>query len=60
MWSERFVIIVQSLQEEYLPSKWHAYHPTIVDVSILAGTMGFFLLCSCFSYGLCLLLPSPR
>ena len=45
MWSERFVIIVQSLQEEYLPSKWHAYHPTIVDVSILAGTMGFFLLC---------------
>jgi molybdopterin-containing oxidoreductase family membrane subunit len=43
MWSERFVIIVLSLQREFLPSKWHAYHPTIVDWSLFAGTGGFFL-----------------
>ncbi len=42
MWCERFVIIVQSLQREFLPSKWHGYSPTWVDLSILAGTIGFF------------------
>ncbi len=44
MWTERFVIIVQSLQREYLPSKWHGYSPTYVDWAIFAGTGGFFLL----------------
>jgi Ni/Fe-hydrogenase subunit HybB-like protein len=44
MWTERFVIIVQSLQREYLPSKWHGYTPTCVDWSILLGTGGFFML----------------
>ncbi|WP_437987808.1 NrfD/PsrC family molybdoenzyme membrane anchor subunit [Sorangium sp. So ce117] len=44
MWSERFVIIVLSLQREFLPSAWHAYHPTWVDISMFAGTISFFLL----------------
>jgi molybdopterin-containing oxidoreductase family membrane subunit len=44
MWTERFVIIVQSLQREFLPSKWHAYAPTYVDWSIFIGTGGFFML----------------
>jgi molybdopterin-containing oxidoreductase family membrane subunit len=44
MWSERMMIIVQSLQREYLPAQWGDYAPTWVDVGILAGTMGFFLL----------------
>jgi molybdopterin-containing oxidoreductase family membrane subunit len=44
MWGERFVIIVLGLEQEYLPSKWHAYHPTYVDWGIYAGTFGFFLL----------------
>jgi Ni/Fe-hydrogenase subunit HybB-like protein len=44
MWCERFVIIVQSLQREFLPSKWHGYSPTWVDISILLGTLGFFSL----------------
>jgi molybdopterin-containing oxidoreductase family membrane subunit len=44
MWSERFVIIVQSLERDFLPSSWHGYHPTYVDWSILAGTLCFFLL----------------
>jgi molybdopterin-containing oxidoreductase family membrane subunit len=43
MWTERFVIIVQSLQTEYLPSKWRAYAPTYVDWAIFAGTGGFFM-----------------
>jgi molybdopterin-containing oxidoreductase family membrane subunit len=43
MWSERFVIIVQSLQQDYLPSSWAAYTPTLVDLGILGGTMCFFL-----------------
>ena len=42
MWSERFVIIVMSLQREFLPSGWGDYSPTWVDLSILAGTIGFF------------------
>jgi molybdopterin-containing oxidoreductase family membrane subunit len=42
MWSERFMIIVQSLQREYLPSMWATYTPTWVDLGILLGTMGFF------------------
>lgn len=43
MWSERFTIIVLSLQRDFLPSAWHEYAPTIVDWSILVGTIGFFL-----------------
>ena len=42
MWSERFVIIVQSLQRDYVPSKWHLYVPTWVDWSLLFGSMGLF------------------
>jgi molybdopterin-containing oxidoreductase family membrane subunit len=44
MWSERFVIIVLSLQREYLPAAWATYRPTLVDFSILGGTLCFFLL----------------
>jgi Ni/Fe-hydrogenase subunit HybB-like protein len=44
MWSERFVIIVMSLQREYLPAMWRAYSPTWVDLGLLAGTIGFFSL----------------
>jgi Ni/Fe-hydrogenase subunit HybB-like protein len=42
MWGERFMIIVQSLEREYLPSMWASYSPTFVDLGILLGTMGFF------------------
>ena len=44
MWSERFVIIVASLQREYLPSQWGDYSPTRVDIGLFVGTMGFFML----------------
>jgi Ni/Fe-hydrogenase subunit HybB-like protein len=44
MWSERFSIIVLSLERAFLPSAWHAYAPTLVDWGILTGTIGFFTL----------------
>ena len=43
MWFERFVIIVVSLQRDYLPSSWGYYTPTIWDISLFVGTMGQFL-----------------
>ena len=43
MWLERFIIIVQSLSKDFLPSSWHLYSPTIWDISIFVGTIGLFL-----------------
>ncbi len=42
MWTERFMIVVQSLHKDFLPSSWSGYSPTWVDWSLLLGTMGFF------------------
>ena len=42
MWFERFVIIVSSLHQDYLPSAWNVYKPTLVDCGILLGTFGLF------------------
>jgi Ni/Fe-hydrogenase subunit HybB-like protein len=42
MWFERFVIIVGSLQQDYLPSSWHIFKPTFVDYGILLGSFGLF------------------
>src|SRR5690606_41034003 len=44
MWMERFIIIVTSLNRDFLPSSWHIYAPTWVDWSLLAGSIAFFLL----------------
>ncbi len=43
MWLERFVIIVTSLNRDFLPSSWHMYYPTIFDFTMFFGTVGFFL-----------------
>jgi Ni/Fe-hydrogenase subunit HybB-like protein len=42
MWLERFEIIVVSLSRDFLPSAWHIFVPTWVDLGILAGTLGCF------------------
>ncbi|TMA30319.1 MAG: hydrogenase [Deltaproteobacteria bacterium] len=42
MWFERFNIIVTSLHQDFIPSNWAMYYPTWVDLSLLAGTIGFF------------------
>jgi molybdopterin-containing oxidoreductase family membrane subunit len=42
MWYERFNIVVTSLAQDYLPSSWTTYDPTIVEVGIYVGTLGIF------------------
>jgi molybdopterin-containing oxidoreductase family membrane subunit len=44
MWSERYMIIVSSLQRDFLPSSWYDYAPTWVDWGIFVGTLSFFAL----------------
>ncbi|MGB1248817.1 MAG: NrfD/PsrC family molybdoenzyme membrane anchor subunit, partial [Chitinophagales bacterium] len=43
MWFERFVIIVTSLHNDFLPSSWLYFLPTWVDVAIYVGTLGIFM-----------------
>jgi Ni/Fe-hydrogenase subunit HybB-like protein len=42
MWFERFVIIVISLHQDFLPSAWRLYRPTLMDFGILLGSFGLF------------------
>ena len=42
MWLERFVIVVTSLNRDFLPSSWAMYSPTFFDISLFVGTLGFF------------------
>ena len=43
MWLERYVIIVVSLSRDFMPSAWGRYSGTIVDYSVMAGSIGLFL-----------------
>ncbi len=43
MWFERFVIVVSSLAQDYLPSSWDYFRPTWVDLLTLAGSFGLFM-----------------
>lgn len=43
MWLERYLIIVGSLERDYLPSSWTSYLPTAVEAMTLAGSVGLFL-----------------
>ena len=42
MWFERFVIIVTSLQRDFLPSSWAEYVPSPIELATLAGSFGLF------------------
>jgi len=42
MWFERFVIVVTSLANDFLPSSWGYFSPTVVDIFTFFGTFGFF------------------
>jgi molybdopterin-containing oxidoreductase family membrane subunit len=42
MWLERFVIIVLSLERDFLPSSWGQYKPSWVDIAIYVGSFGLF------------------
>jgi len=43
MWYERFVIIATSLAQDFLPSSWHHYHPSWIEIWTFCGTFGIFL-----------------
>jgi hypothetical protein len=43
MWLERFVIVVTSLANDFVPSSWAHYTPTRWDYMLYAGTFGLFL-----------------
>jgi len=43
MWFERFVIIVGSLERDFLPSSWSGYTPTLIEIGTLIGSFGLFL-----------------
>lgn len=42
MWYERYNIVITSLANDYLPSSWATYKPTLVDIGIYGGTLGLF------------------
>ena len=44
MWLERFVIIVGSMAQDYLPYQWGFYWPTWVEWGIMVGSFSFLLL----------------
>ncbi len=43
MWFERFNIVVTSLANDFLPSNWVSYTPTIIEIGIYVGTIGLFV-----------------
>ena len=42
MWFERYVIIITGLSREYEPAVWGIYTPTWAELTIFAGSFGFF------------------
>jgi Ni/Fe-hydrogenase subunit HybB-like protein len=43
MWFERFLIIINSLHRDYLPSSWGMFQPTFWDFATFFGSIGLFL-----------------
>jgi len=43
MWFERFVIVVSSLANDFLPASWAYYKPTFWDISTFVGSFGLFI-----------------
>jgi molybdopterin-containing oxidoreductase family membrane subunit len=44
MWLERFMLIVTTLYQDFVPSSWGMYYPTFWDIAFLIGSIGLFLL----------------
>ena len=42
MWFERFVIVIGSLYQDFIPANWGYFRPTWVDVCTYLGTFGLF------------------
>ena len=42
MWFERYVIIITSLSRDFIPGAWGVYIPSVVELSVLAGSFCWF------------------
>ncbi|MBI1200222.1 MAG: hydrogenase [Phenylobacterium sp.] len=43
MWLERYMLVVTSLYRDYLVSSWGAYHASVWEWLLFAGTVGLFM-----------------
>jgi len=43
MYTERFLIIGTTLSRQYLPDSWRVYTPSLVEISILVGSVALFV-----------------
>jgi molybdopterin-containing oxidoreductase family membrane subunit len=43
MYTERFLIIATTLSRQYLPDTWRVYVPSLVEISILVGSIAMFV-----------------
>jgi len=43
MYTERFLIIATTLSRQYLPGSWGVYVPSLVEISILVGSVAMFV-----------------
>jgi molybdopterin-containing oxidoreductase family membrane subunit len=43
MWVERYLLVAHSLTRGPLASSWGVFRPTPVDLSLLIGSLGWFL-----------------
>jgi len=43
MYTERFLIVATSLSRQYLPDAWGLYVPSLVEISILVGSLAMFV-----------------
>ena len=43
MWLERLMIVVSSLNRDFIPSSWGSYWPTAWDWATFAGSIGLFM-----------------
>ena len=43
MYPERFLIVATSLPRQYLPDAWGHYIPSMVEISIMVGSLAMFV-----------------
>jgi len=43
MYTERFLIIATTLSRQYLPESWRVYVPSVVELSIIVGSVAMFV-----------------
>lgn len=43
MYTERFLIVATSQPRQYLPDAWGIYIPSLVEISIIVGSLGMFV-----------------